>query len=61
MSRHDLYTMNIDRRKNYYNYRRFGHITRNYRNMRIVEQGRRISYQGNNEHLKEEESLVALD
>ena len=32
-----------------------------YRNIRTIKQERQISYQNNNEHSKEKESLVVLD
>ena len=35
--RHNLYTIDVDCERNYCNYERFGHITRNCRSQRIVE------------------------
>ena len=60
--RQDLYAMNIDYGRNCYSYGRFGHITRNCKNKKIIEQGRRLEY-GNNENnnLNGEKSLVVLD
>jgi len=54
--------MNIDYGRNCYSYGRFGHITRNCRNKKIIEQERRLEY-GNNENnnLNGEKSLVVLD
>ena len=37
MSRYNSYAMNVDRRRNYYNYRDFGHIMRNCKNQRMIE------------------------
>jgi len=53
--------VDVDQGRNYYNYGRFGHITRHCKNRRMVEQVRKISYQNNNQNLKEKESLIVLD
>jgi len=61
--RKDSYAMDVDRRRNCYNCRGFGHIARNCRNWSIVGQRKRIEYGDNFNHknnLKEEESLVVL-
>ena len=68
--RQNPYTMEIDRRRNCYACRRFGHMARHYRNRgrgRVMEE-RRVEYggrfKGNIEligHLKEVENLEALD
>ena len=61
MPRQDTYAMNINRERNCYNCGGFSHITRYYRNQRMVKWERKISYQNNDEHLKEEESLVVFN
>ena len=53
--------MDVDRKGNYYNYRGFGHLARNWD---LVGQERRMEYRNNiniMNNLKEEESLVVLD
>ena len=58
------YTIDVDKNRNYYNCREFGHITRNCRNQKIVRQGRRVEYRDNQntmDYLKEEESLVVFN
>ena len=55
--RYNLYTIEIDCERNYYNYRDFKHIVRN---CKIVRQGRRIDYE-NNSNLNRKESLVVLN
>ena len=61
----DLYTIYIDQRRNCYNCRGFGHIVRNFRNQRIVGQGRRLEYKNslNNgqSNLNREENLIVLN
>jgi len=41
------YAMDIDRERNCYNCREFGHIVKNYRNWRFMGHKRRMEY-GNN-------------
>ena len=45
---HNLYTIDIDQEnKNYYSYRRFGYLVRNYRNRRVenrIRKERRLEY-----------------
>jgi len=61
--RRDPFAMDVDRERNCYSYRGFGHIMQNCRNQEIVGQRRKVEY-GNNinimNNLKEEESLVVL-
>ena len=60
----DSYVMDVDREKNCYNCRGFGHLAQNYRNWEIIDQGRRIEYSDNSNNmnnLKEKENLVVLD
>ena len=69
--RRDLYTMEVDRGKNCYICRGFGHMVRHCRNWRRrrVADGRRLEYRGwnikgnheNLNHLKEEENLESLN
>jgi len=42
--RYNLYTMDVDHEKIFYNYRSFNHIVKHYKNKRIVGQRRQISY-----------------
>ena len=69
--RRDPYTMEVDRGRNYYTCRGFGHMVRHYRNQergRVVN-GRRLEYRGGiiegnhvyENNLKEEENLESLD
>jgi len=62
--RRDSNVIKVDRGRNCYSCRGFGHIMQNYRNPEILDQGRRIEY-GNNRNsmnnLKEEDNLVVLD
>jgi len=70
--RRDLYTMEIDHKRNCYACGGFGHMAQHCRNRgqgrRVVER-RRLEYRGGRiesnieqiEHLKEEENLEALD
>jgi len=56
--------MNINYGRNCYSCGRFGHLTRNCINWRIVKQGRRMEYGDNcntRDNLKEKESLVVLN
>ena len=59
--RYNLYIIDINRRKNCYNCEGFRHMARNCKNWRAVEQGRMISYQENNDNLKENKNLIVLD
>jgi len=59
--RHNLYTTDMDKRRNCYNCRGFGYIMRNCRNQRIVEQERMINYQRNYDNLKENKNLIVLN
>ncbi len=49
--------MDVDRRRNCYNCREFGYITKHCRNQRIW-QGRQISYQNNNKNLNNSRDIV---
>jgi len=62
--RRNLYVININRRRNYYSCRGFGHLARNCRSWGIVVQGRRMEYRNNinnRNNLKEKESLIVLN
>ena len=67
MSRHNLYTIDVDRRRNCYNCRGFGHIARNCRLREIIRQGRILEYEGrqdNRQHsdnLNRERDLIVLN
>ena len=67
MSRHNLYTIDVDRERNCYNCRGFGHIARNCRLRGIIRQGRILKYEGrqdNRQHsdnLNRERYLVVLN
>jgi len=50
MSRHNPYTMDVDRGRNCYNCGGFGHITRNCRLRGTTEQGRRLEYGGSQDN-----------
>ena len=69
--RRDHYTIEVDRGRNYYTCRGFGHITHHCRNQgrgRVAD-GRRLEYRrwnikGNHKHLnhlKEEENIESLN
>jgi len=45
--RRDLYIINVDRRRNCYSCRGFGHIIKNCRNWGLVSQERKIEYGDN--------------
>ena len=45
--RRDSNVIKVDRGRNYYSCRGFGHIMHNYRNPEILDQGRRIEYRDN--------------
>jgi len=55
--------MEVDKGRNYYDCRRFEHITKHCRNWELVVQGKRIKYRDNYniDNLKEKENLVVLD
>ena len=62
--RKDLYAMKMDRGRNYYACRRFGHLAHHCRNWRRIAEGRRLEYEGLYEYennLKGEENLGTLD
>jgi len=62
--RRDPYAMEVDRRRNCYACRRFGHMACQCKNRGRVAEGRRLEFKGNYEHsnsLKEEENLESLD
>jgi len=61
---HNLYTMDIDQKRNCYNCGGFGHLARNCRNWEIVRQRRKIDYKNNSNtinNLNRKESLVVLN
>jgi len=54
----------MNRERNCYSCREFGHLARNCKNQSIVDQERRIEYKDNMNNvnnLKEEESLVVFE
>ena len=53
--------MKVDYEKNYYNCRGFGHLARYCRDSKIIRESKSIEIINNNEHLKEEKSLEALN
>jgi len=57
--RWDPYAINIDR--NYYNCGGFGYITRNCRNWRFIEQGRRMAYKKNQSNLNRDKNLIVFN
>lgn len=62
--RRDLYVIDVNRERNYYNCRRFGHLVQNCKNQKIIDQERRIEYRNNLNtlnNLKEEENLVVFN
>ena len=65
MLRYDLYTMNIDKKRNYYSCRDFGHLAKNCKNQKLVEQ-RSMKYRNNpnnrnNCNLNEKENLIVFN
>jgi len=61
--RYNPYTIEIDYEKDCYSCRGFGYIAKNYKNRRIVEQGKRINYKNNgqsNLNGKKESSIPQL-
>jgi len=57
--RYDLYVIDVDCGRNCYSCRKFGHIARNCRNRRIIEQEKRVDYKDKrHSNLNKEESLV---
>ena len=61
--RWDLYTMDVDCRRNCCSCGGFEHLARNYKNQRFVRQERRMEYMdsSNTNNLNGEESLVVLN
>ena len=63
--RRELYAMNVDKGRNYYNCGRFGHLARNCRNRENrIGESRRLEYeQGDNRqnNLNREQDLILLD
>ena len=62
--RRDPYTIEVDRGRNYYACRGFGHIACHCKNRGRVAERRRLEFKRNYEHsnsLKEEENLESLD
>ena len=62
MPRHNLYMMNVDCRRNYYNCRGFKHIERNYRNWRRIRQRRKANFENNQNksNLNRKEDLIVF-
>ena len=50
--------MNIDRERNYYSYRGFEHLVRNFRN---IGRERRLEYENERDNLNREQNLVVLN
>ena len=64
LSRSDPYAMEVDRGRNCYICRGFGHMVHHCRNRGRVAERRRLEFKGNYEHsnsLKEEKNLESLD
>ena len=62
MPRWNLYAIDINYGRNYYNCRGFGHIVRNCRNQKIIRRERRLKYRNNkNSNLNGKENLIVLD
>ena len=62
--RRDPYAMEVDRGRNCYACRGFGHMARHCRNRGRIAEGRRVEFKGNYKHsntLKGEENLESLD
>ena len=62
--RRDPYAMEVDRGRNCYACRGFGHMARHCRNRGKITEGRRVEFEGNYEYsntLKGEENLESLD
>ena len=55
--------MEMDYDRNSYSCGEFGYITRNYKNWKRIEQGRRIEYRDNSNasNLNREENLIVLN
>ena len=45
--RQDSYSIDVNYSRNYYNCREFGHLVRNYKNQKIIEQERKLEYRDN--------------
>ena len=63
-SRRDPYAMEVDRGRNCYACRGFGHMAHHCRNRGRITEGRRVEFEGNYEYpntLKGEENLESLD
>ena len=61
MSWHDSYVMEVDYGRNYYNCGGFGHLARNYRNWRIIGQGRKLEYGDNSFRVIDNKICCNLD
>jgi len=64
LPRRDPYAMEVNRERNCYACRRFGHMAHHCRNRRKVAEGRRLEFEGNYEYLnslKEKKNLEFLD
>ena len=62
--RRDLYMININKRRNFYNCEGFGYIIRYFRSQEIIGEKRMIEYRNNynyRDNLKKKKSLVVLD
>jgi len=62
--RRDLYAMEVDRGRNCYSCKGFGHMARHCRNRGRVAEGRRVEFEESYEYsntLKGEENLESLD
>ena len=55
--------MDVNRGRNCYSRREFGHVTQNCRNWRMVGQGQRLEYGGNGQssNLNRDENLIVLN
>ena len=63
MLRCNIYAMEVDQGRNYYNCKGFGHIAKYCRDWEFVGKKRRVEY-GDNcniDNLKEEKNIVVLD
>ena len=60
----DPYAMEVDRGRNCYTCRGFGHMAHHCRNWERIAEGRRLEFEGNHAYenfLKKEENLASLD
>ena len=61
MPKQNSFAIKVDYKKNYYNCRGFGHLTRYCRDQKIIRESKKIEIINNNKHFKEEKSLEVFN